>query len=77
MALQPGEAAVLIIRRNESQPEKYFFAVRTSMTSSFNQSTHDFQIGSFQVPVTELGERSDVQSALDAAVAIITNRVAE
>lgn len=71
MTLQPDEAAVLIIRRSKSAPDKFFFAVRRSVTSSFNQSTHDFEIGPFQVAVSELGERSDFESALNEAVAAI------
>jgi hypothetical protein len=67
MPLKPGETAVLIIRRSDTEPEKYFFAVRRSITSSFDDR-NDFHIGPFQVPVNELMERTDFDAALDKAI---------
>lgn len=67
MPLQPGEAAALIIRRSETDPTKYFLAVRRSITSSFHPTTNDFQLGPCQVPHAELMERTDYQVALDEA----------
>ena len=65
--LKPGEAAVLIVRRSEQRPDKFFFAVRRSETSSFDER-NDFQIGPFQFPVAELGSRDDFESAINEAV---------
>ncbi len=71
MELQPGEAAILIIRRNdEREPKKYFFAVRTS-ESSFDQQTKDFQMSGFQHTELELGENLDFEVALEKAIAAI------
>ena len=71
MILKPGETAVLIVRRSGEEPEKYFVAVRTSMSSSFDKG-HDFEIGSPQIAITELGERSDVDAALNEAITVLS-----
>jgi hypothetical protein len=70
MKLQPGEAAVLIIRRSETEPTKYWFAVRKS-GSSFDHTTHDFQLGGLQEAVSELGENLPFADALEKAIAAI------
>jgi hypothetical protein len=68
--LHPGEAAVLIIRRNEREPTKYWFAVRRS-EGSFDQTTHDFQLSGLQEVVSELGESLPFADALEKAIAAI------
>jgi len=72
MILNPGEAAVLIVRRSKTEPQKYFFAVRTSMNSTFDTGK-DFEIGSPQRAVKELQERADVDQALHEAFEAIKN----
>ena len=67
MKLSPGEAAVLIIYRNETDPLKYFLAVRKG-SSSFNQGSHDFQLHGPQQAVLELGHELDFHAALEKAI---------
>jgi hypothetical protein len=76
MALDPGEAAVLFIRRSEMQPEHYFLAVRRSGKPSFDQQ-HDLQIGAFQILVAERRECSDLQSTLAEVISALTNILTE
>lgn len=68
--LNPGEAAVLLIRRSESDPSKYFLAVRRS-ESEFDPGTKDFIFGGFQVPVAAFGEPNDFAAAFEKATAAI------
>jgi hypothetical protein len=70
MKLSPGEAAVLIIYRNETDPLKYFLAVRKG-SSSFNQGSHDFQLHGPQQAVLELGHELDFHAALEKAITAI------
>ena len=70
MKLQPGEAAVLIIRRNDGTLAKYWFAVRKA-GSSFDHATHDFQLCGAQEVVSELGEDLPFAEALEKAIAAI------
>jgi len=69
MELQAGEAAILIIRRSETEPKKYFFAVRKS-ESSFSQHK-DIQIAGFQKTELELGEDLDFEEALEKVISAI------
>jgi hypothetical protein len=68
--LEPGEAVVLIIRRSETEPPKYFFAVRKS-GSSFDEKTKDFQLFGLQETLLELGEKLDFSVAMEKAIASI------
>ena len=70
MKIEPGEAAVLIIHRNEADPTKYFFAVRKSR-ASFNQTKHDFKLDGLQETVLELGEHLPFSDALEKAIAAV------
>ncbi len=70
MNLNPGEAAVLLIRRSESDPSKYFLAVRRS-ESKFDQGGNDFVFGPFQIAVAEFGEPDDFAAAFEKAAAAI------
>jgi len=70
MTLEPGEAVVLIIRRNETGLSKYFLAVRKSQ-SSINPATGDFQLFPLQQSVLELGHESDFSIALEKAIEAI------
>lgn len=70
--LQPGEAAVLIVRRSETEPRRYFIAIRKS-SSSFDPATHDFQLHGLQEALLELGEPSDFERALDTAIGEMRN----
>jgi len=76
MALDPGEAAVLFIRRSEMQPKHYFVTVRRSEKSSFDQQ-HDLQIAAFQILVAERRECSDLESTLAEAISALTNILTE
>ena len=70
MALRPGEAIVLFVRRNEEKPDDYFVQVRRS-ESSFN-GNNDFVFAGAQVPVMDaLKDRSaeNLPDAIDQAVA--------
>jgi len=69
MRIEPGEAAVLIIRRSEAEPTKYWTAVRKA-TSSFDPTTNDVQLFD-QVAVLELGDRLPLAEALENAIATI------
>ena len=64
--LGPGEAVVLLIRRSESEPPRYFVAIRKS-SSSFDPATHDFQLHGLQEALLELGEPTDLRRALETA----------
>lgn len=68
--LKPGDAVVLIVRRSENAPFKYFVDARRSESSSFDPK-HDFYIGTPQVHVSGDGNTDDPGSALAAAVAAI------
>ena len=68
--LNPGEAAILLIRRSESDADKYFLAVRRS-ESGFDQMRNDFVFGPFQIPVAEFGEPDEFAAAFEKAVAAI------
>jgi hypothetical protein len=68
MALKPGEAAVLLVIRNEKEPDKYFVSLRRSDQSSFDRLS-DFIVGSFQVPVSEFKDTTDLAQALNLAIA--------
>jgi hypothetical protein len=68
--LQSGEAAVLIIRRSETEPPKYFFAVRKS-GSSFDGTTKDFQLHGLQKTLLELGDNLEFSIAMEKAIASI------
>jgi hypothetical protein len=70
--LRPGEAAVLIVRRSDTEPRRYFIAIRKS-SSSFDPATHDFQLDGLQEALLELGEPSDFERALDTAFDEIRN----
>lgn len=70
MQLDPGEAAILIIRRSESEPEKYFLSVRRS-ASSFSVPTNDFELGAAQIPVAEFGEPIDFDLSFSEAVSAV------
>ena len=70
--LQPGEAVVLIVRRSETEPRRYFIAIRKS-SSSFDPATLDFQLHGLQEALLELGEPSDFERALATAVGEIKN----
>jgi hypothetical protein len=69
VTLKPGEALVLIVRRGDVEPTKYFVAVRRS-TSSFDQLSHDFKFDGVQEAVLELGEHFDLRVALDKAAEV-------
>jgi len=71
VALKPGEAVVLFIRRSEKESDKYFVAVRRSEISSFD-TLNDFIIGQFQIPVVEFKNSTNLESALNAAIAKLT-----
>ena len=51
--LEPGEAVVLILRRSEFGPNRYFVAVRGAGVTPFDR-VHDIQIGPYQIPAQEL-----------------------
>lgn len=70
MKLGPGEAALLIIRRSDVEPKKYFFAVRKS-DSSFNDQTKDLRLVGVQDALLELGGELDFGVALEKAIAAI------
>jgi hypothetical protein len=70
MKLQPGEAAVLIIRRSETEPKTYFFALRKGR-SHFNDTTKDFHLDEIQEAVLELGERFEFADALERGIEAI------
>lgn len=70
MKLEPGEAAVLIIRRSETQPPKYFVAARKS-GSSFDERTKDLQLHGVQETLLELGENLEFSIAMEKAIASI------
>jgi hypothetical protein len=66
--LNPGEAAILILRRSETEHDKHFVAVRRIQRSSFDRETKDFKIDGAQSAVLELGDTTDYQSELDQAI---------
>jgi hypothetical protein len=70
MRLEPGEAAVLIIRRSETDSTKYWFGVRKS-GFSFDHTTNDFLLGGLQEAVLELGDHLQFADALEKAIAPI------
>jgi hypothetical protein len=74
MKLNPGEAAILIIRRSNAAPEKYFLDVRRS-ESSFDEVTKDFVFSDFQFLVAQFGEPEDFNKAFGEAVAAIRKLV--
>ncbi len=67
MKLQPGEAAVLIVRRSETEPPRYFFTVRKS-ESSFDEATKDFRLFGAQETLLELGESLEFSTAMEKAI---------
>ena len=73
MTLKPGEAAVLFIVRNDKQADKYFISVRRSDQSSFDK-LNDFIIGSFQTPVIEFKDSTDLEGALNQAITRLKER---
>ena len=66
MNLNPGEAAVLIIRRDESDPKNYFIGVRKS-ESCFDPQSHDFQLQGGQTSILEPSHGLDYKAALEEA----------
>ena len=70
MKLEPGEAVVLIIRRSETNPARYFVAVRQS-TSSIDPQSNDFQLHGGQESVLELGNEPKFPVAMEKAIAAI------
>jgi hypothetical protein len=72
--LKPGDAVVLIVRRSEKEPFKYFVDARRSENSSFDPM-HDFHMGTPQVHVSGDGDTTDPQSALDSSFRIIKSLI--
>jgi hypothetical protein len=70
MNLKSGEAMVLIIRRSETQPTNYFFAVRKS-ESSFNKQSNDFQLHGGQESVLEVSKEIGFPVARETAISAI------
>jgi len=62
------------VRRSDVEPTKYSVAVRRS-GSSFDQLTRDFEFHGFQEAVLELGERFELDVALDKAVATFVEKL--
>jgi hypothetical protein len=70
MNLNPGEAAILLIRRSDTDPRKYFVAVRRAK-SQFHQETNDYIFGPFHVAAGEFGNAENFGVALNRVVAIV------
>jgi hypothetical protein len=64
--LEPGEAVVLILRRSEFDPSRYFVAVRGAGVTPFDR-VHDIQIGPYQIPAHELENTLDVSGTVKKA----------
>lgn len=64
--LEPGEAVVLILRRSEFDPNRYFIAVRGAGVTPFDR-VHDIQIGPYQIPAHELENTLDFSGTIKKA----------
>ena len=64
--LEPGEAVVLILRRSEFDPNRYFVAVRGAGVTPFDR-VHDIQIGPYQIPTHELENTLDIPGTVKRA----------
>lgn len=65
MPLDPGESAVLIIRRSMEDPASYWLALRRSPNSAFSGT--DFVLGTQQA-VREFGDHVDLADVLAQAL---------
>ncbi len=70
MKLRPGEAAVLIIRRSDTEPSSHFVAVRKS-ESSFDIGSNDFLIHNAQETLYEIPGGMEPYTALEEAISIM------
>jgi uncharacterized beta-barrel protein YwiB (DUF1934 family) len=70
MKLRPGEAAVLIVRRSETELSNHFVAVRQS-ESSFDIGLKDFQLHNAQKSLFEIPVGMKPETALEEAISIL------
>lgn len=70
MKLRPGEAAVLIIRRSDTEPSNHFVAVRKS-ESSFDRGSNDFLLHNAQESLFEIPAGMDLKTAMEEAISVM------
>jgi hypothetical protein len=70
MKLRLGEAAVLIIRRSETEPSSHFVAVRKS-ESSFDIGSNDFLLHNAQESLFEIPVGMEPKTAMQEAISIM------
>lgn len=67
MNLEPGEAIILFVRRNDKLGRDYFIGVRRS-ASSFDEKTNDFRIAGAQIPIKDVNHVVNPEQLLPEAI---------
>jgi hypothetical protein len=66
--LEPNEALILFIRKNDVTPARYMAGIRKSEIY-FNPNTNDLSLDDYQDSVAVLGEFGSLDEAIDASSA--------
>ncbi len=66
MQLEPKEAIIVFIRRDETKPSRYMVGIRKAETG-FHHGRNDLEVGARQKSLSELGEFNDLAQAVNAA----------
>ena len=70
MVLKPGEALVLVVRRNEKEPFDHLVTVRIS-ESSFEKGSNDLRLDGAQLTAFAMENDSDYATNLEKAIAVV------
>lgn len=65
--IEPGNAAVLIVRRDKGEKSRYVFSVRTC-SYTIASATGDIQLGDLQNAILELNLEADFRAGLEKAI---------